>query len=113
MSERYIEDPNIADLVVNELYEEMSGIGANSESPLASVAMHYQENAYVGTEWDTWVNDYKELDIKKYFGLTIDEFLGRGRFEATELLRKAREFIVKDSKKSQQLDSDISEELGL
>lgn len=60
-----------------------------------------QENVHEKTAWDTWAEDYRGLKIKHYFGLSIDEFFDRGRFEATELLRKAKAFMVDDSNRAE------------
>ena len=87
-------------MVLDELYDDMAQVGsAENDGPLSLVAMTPRENIYENTIWDSWVDDYLELNILKYFGITIDEFMSRGRFEATELLRMARRKITRDAKR--------------
>lgn len=109
-----IEDSNIADTFLNELYDDMAGLTIDDPTrPLAAIAMHTNENPYTKTEWDTWVSDYKELHIQKYFNLNVDEFFNRGRWEASELLRMAKKFISDDSKKGDDIDNQLKKELQI
>lgn len=99
-SVRFIDNPKLANIVLDELYDDMAGLGsAENTGPLSLVAMTPRENVYENTIWDSWVDDYLELNILKYFGITLDEFMSRGRFEATELLRMARRKITRDAKR--------------
>jgi len=110
----YVDNPHLRDMLANELYDEMTGLGsAESTKPLRLVNMSPNENVYSKSGWDTWVDDYKQLSIQKYFGLNLDQFLNHGRHEATELLRKAKDYIHEESKRSTTVEDEIRKEMGL
>lgn len=92
----------------------MTGLGhVIKPGPLESVAMTPNENPHWKTEWDRWADDYHYCRVLKFFGINFDDFLHEhGRFEASELLRKAKMFMDAENKKGSNIQEELERSLN-
>lgn len=109
-----LDDLDLAEIVANEHYDDMTGLGyVIKPGPLESVAMSPNENPYWKTEWDRWADDYYHCKVLKFFGINFDDFLhNHGRFEASELLRKAKSFMNIENKRGAAIQDELEQTLG-
>lgn len=109
-----LKDLDVAEIIANEHYDTMTNLGYRiKEGPLESVVMTPNENPHWKTEWDRWVDDYYHCKVLKFFGVNIDDFMhNHGRFEAGELLRKAKSFMDLENKKGANIQEELEKTLS-
>ena len=85
-------DPESA-IVLDEFYNRAHGIADDSEeyNTFGIIGYHNQEDTSAFNSYSDLLDVYLKYDIKKFFGITIDEFLDRTRFSRNILIEKAEQ----------------------
>lgn len=78
------------------------------EHAFRPVMYREEENAIVCTELDNIVTEYASLNIKKYFGYTLEDYLNLTPMLRNVITNKANELITKETQGMEDIQKDIN-----
>jgi len=111
---KVLTSPESAILLQDLYYDRLNLTSVSEEENLIGPNLFKNEESFYSyTKYETLVDVYLKLEIKKFFGYSLDEFLDLTVYSRDILLEKAKTELENLNKASAEIEEELTQTLGL